>query len=125
MDNMGDIKMKKIIIMSFALIIAGSLQAKSACNIDKLDVCTTIMGATGIQSGGINKNLGNKIIPDNLNKRQQPKSRFNNRGQQGQSQFPTQMNRDMSQQESTQPYDANCQFGNCINQNNLGGNQKR
>ncbi|MBQ8458993.1 hypothetical protein IJ541_02695 [bacterium] len=117
--------MKKIIIMSFALLFVGSLQAQSACNIDKLDVCTTIMGATGINSGGINKNLEDKILPNNLNKRQQPNSRLNNRGQQGQSKYPGQINRDMSQQESTQPYDANCQFGNCINQNNLGGNQKR
>ena len=71
---------------------------------------------------GINDNLNDKLIPNNLNQISQPNNTFNNRTQLGQPNLPENINMEPAQEESTQPYNANCQFGNCMNRTNVGEN---
>jgi hypothetical protein len=48
---------------------------------------------------------------------------LNNRTKLGQPNLPENINQQPIQTEDTQPYDANCQFGNCFNRTNAGGDK--
>lgn len=106
--------MKKIIILSAILLSISGLQAYSACPIEATDACKADIGA------GINDRLQEKLIPNNLNQITDPKNSFNNRTKLGQPNIPENINMEPEQEESTQPYNANCQFGNCMNSINAG-----
>lgn len=106
--------MKKIIILTALILLSSNLQTFSACPIDNIGACKADIGS------GINNQLQDKIIPNNLEKIKQPKNTFENRSQLGQPQIPDQINMQPHQEENTQPYDANCQFGNCMNRTNSG-----
>ncbi|MCM1339597.1 MAG: hypothetical protein NC191_08005 [Muribaculaceae bacterium] len=99
--------MKKILILGILFATFNTIQYTHACPIDK--PCKADIGA------GINDKLPNKILPDNLNKQIQPNNTMNNRTNLGQPSLPENINMRPVQQESTQPYNANCQFGNCLN----------
>lgn len=106
--------MKKIIILSALIIFSANLQVFSACPIDAIGACKADIGS------GINNRLQDKIIPNNIEKIKQPKNTFENRSQLGQPQIPEQINMEPHQEQINQPYDANCQFGNCMNRTNSG-----
>ena len=115
----GENKMLKRIIISLMLISVGSISL-AACPIGISGSCKADLGS------GINDNLNDKIIPNNLNQISKPNNSFDNRTQLGQPNIPDNINMEPSQEESTQPYDANCQFGNCMNRTNAGsqGNKR-
>lgn len=110
--------MKKIIILSSMLLIGLSLPAISACSIDSLGVCQAQINRQEFGNTG----LKDRMIPNRLDNIRQPNAVMENRSLQGQQQTPEHINRDLLQQESTQPYNANCQFGNCMNKTNSGIN---
>jgi len=101
--------MLKKIIISGAILLTGSGYAFAACPIDALGACKADIGS------GINDKLQDKILPDNLNKIKQPNNSFNNRTNLGQPHTPENIHMEPLQEQNTKPYDANCQFGNCIN----------
>ncbi len=108
--------MKKILIpIAMLMFLSASIPANSACPINKAGgVCKADIGA------GINDKLHDKILPNNLNKIIQPNNTMNNRTNLGQPSLPDNINMEPIQEETTQPYDANCQFGNCMNNQNSG-----
>lgn len=106
--------MKKIIILTALILFSSNLPGFSACPIDNIGACKADIGS------GINNRLQDKILPNNLEKIKQPKNTFENRTQLGQPQIPDHINMEPNQEENTQPYDANCQFGNCMNRTNSG-----
>jgi len=110
--------MKKILIFG-VLAFVGMLPAFATCKINSLGICTNQMQAT---TGFENKNIQDKMIPSRMNNLRTPNSAQDNRNLQGQQRTPSQINRDLIQQKTNQPYDANCQFGNCINRTNSNGN---
>lgn len=105
--------MKKIIITAIILTI-GNIGYCAACSLDKPGTCQANIGP------GINDRINDKLIPNNLDNIVKPNNSFNNRTQLGQPNLPSNVNMEPAQEESTQPYDANCQFGNCINRTNAG-----
>ncbi len=106
--------MKKILILTAIILLTQSTYTYSACKIEDLGACQANIGA------GINDKLNDKIIPNNLDAIVKPNNTFNSRTQLGQPNVPENVNMEPAQEESTQPYDANCQFGNCINRTNAG-----
>jgi hypothetical protein len=109
--------MKKIIILATLAIFCTTISTFSACEIEKLDSCKADIGI------GINEKIQDKILPNNLEKIKKPHNTFENRTQLGQPQIPSNINMEPIQEENTQPYDANCQFGNCMNRQNSGENK--
>ena len=108
--------MKKIIIISCAMLLNISLTVYGACSVNSLGFCHS-----GIQRQEFgNTNLKDRMIPNRIDNISQPNALMENRGMQGQTQTPENINRELFQQESTQPYSSNCQFGNCINRTNSG-----
>ena len=110
--------MKKILIL--AGIFALSINVYAACPINKTGVCTAEMN-----SGFGNTGLKDKIIPNRMDELKRPNSSFNNRDTQGQSHVPQNIHMEPVQKENTQPYDANCQFGNCLNRTNNGADNNK
>lgn len=110
--------MKKI--LTLIGIFALSISAYAACPIDKLESCTA-----EINSGFSNTDLKDKIIPNRMNELNKPNNTFNNRDTQGQSHTPQNLNMEPIQKENTQPYNANCQFGNCLNRTNNGADNNK
>lgn len=108
--------MKKIIILGAILLSCINLPTFSACKIENLGTCKADIG------DGINTSLQDRIMPNNLEKIKQPHNSFENRTQLGQPQIPANINMEPIQEENTQPYNANCQFGNCFNRQNAGEN---
>lgn len=107
--------MKKIII---GLFILGAICTPTiaSCLLENLETCTTTMDT------GLNNSLKNRILPNRLEQQIQPNSSFNNRNNLGQPNLPDSINMEPAQEENTQPYNANCQFGNCLNRKNAGQN---
>ena len=108
--------MKKTIILSAIILSCCSLPTFSSCKIEQLEACKADIGK------GINDTLQDRIMPNNLEKIKQPHNTFENRTQLGQPQIPENINMEPIQEENTQPYNANCQFGNCMNRQNAGEN---
>lgn len=117
--NKGDfINMKKILILSAIMIVYTVQGALAFCSVNNLGFCQS-----GIQRQELgNPNLQDRMIPNRIDNLSQPNTLMENRGMQGQTQTPENINRELFQQESTQPYNSNCQFGNCINKTNAGIN---
>lgn len=109
----GESKIMKKIIISALLIMIGT-PIYASCPINTPGVCKADIGP------GINDRLDDKLIPNNLNQISQPNNTFNNRTQLGQPNVPENINMEPAQEESTQPYNADCQFGNCMNRTNVG-----
>ena len=110
--------MKKILILSAAIIFYAIPNAFAFCSVNNLGFCQS-----GIQRQELgNPNLKDRMIPNRIDNMSQPNALMENRGMQGQIQTPENINRELFQQESTQPYNSNCQFGNCINKTNAGIN---
>lgn len=108
----GDYKIMKKIIILTALFFTGSCFSTigyAACPINNIGACKADIGV------GINDSFKDRIIPDNLNKMVRPKSTMEIREQTLQPQLPSNINTKIKQQETSPGYDANCQFGNCIN----------
>ena len=105
--------LKRIIMIMGAFSLIGISTTLSACPIDKPGACKADIGS------GINNTLQDKIIPNNLQQTIQPNNSMNNRTPLGQSFTPDNIHREPIQEESNQPYDANCQFGNCINRGDI------
>ena len=116
--NKGDfIMLKKILIIS-AVFIAVNTTAFGVCSLNNLGLCQS-----GIQRQELgNTSLKDRLIPNRIDNMSQPNTLMENRGMQGQTQTPENINRELFQQETTQPYNSNCQFGNCINKTNAGIN---
>ena len=110
---------KKIIMISVILLSSLVAQSYAVCQIKNLDACKADIGS------GINGNLQNKLMPSNLDKLKMPKNTFDNRSQLGQPQIPENINLEPEQEENKQPYNSNCQFGNCINRGDTGDMKKR
>ncbi len=110
--------MKKIIMFSVFCAILTLPQSFAACPINTPGVCKADIGS------GINDKLQDKILPNNLEQITKPNSSFDNRTNLGQPHIPDNINMEPIQEENTQPYDANCQFGNCINRGDSGSNKK-
>ena len=108
--------MKKIIPLSVLLVFCLNLQTFGACKIEELGSCKADIGNM------VNSSLQDKIMPNNLERIKQPHNSFENRTQLGQPQIPENINMEPIQEENTQPYNANCQFGNCFNRQNAGEN---
>ena len=108
--------MKKILIpIAMLMFLSASIPANAACPINQAGgVCKADIGT------GINDKLHDKILPNSLNKMIQPNNTMNNRTNLGQPSLPDNINMEPIQEETTQPYDANCQFGNCRNKQNAG-----
>lgn len=109
--------MKKIIILTTLILSCFTLPVFSACKIEDLGACKADIGS------GINDKLQDKILPNNIENMKLPKNTFENRTPLGQSQIPDNINLEPIQEENNQPYDANCQFGNCINRGNSGADK--
>lgn len=109
--------MKKFILPAILVIFYITLPTFGACKIEQLEACKADIGT------GINDRIQDKILPNNLEKIKQPHNTFENRTQLGQPQIPDNINMEPIQEENTQPYDANCQFGNCMNRQNAGENK--
>lgn len=109
--------MKKIIILTALLLSCISLPTFSACKIEDLGACKADIGS------GINNRLQDKILPNNIENMKLPKNTFENRTQLGQPQIPENINMEPSQEQINRPYDANCQFGNCLNRTNSGADK--
>lgn len=109
--------MKKIIILTALLLSCFTLPVFSACKIEDLGACKADIGS------GINDKLQDKILPNNIENMKLPKNTFENRTQLGQPQIPDNINMEPIQEENNQPYDANCQFGNCMNRGNSGADK--
>ncbi|MBE7712259.1 MAG: hypothetical protein E7Z87_00780 [Cyanobacteria bacterium SIG26] len=107
--------MKKIIFI-FVLLMGFGISVIASCPLDSAKTCTTTINT------GLEDSLKNKILPNNLNQITQPNSSFNNRSNLGQPNLPESINMEPAQEENTQPYNANCQFGNCLNRENAGRN---
>lgn len=107
--------MKKIICAIFALGLSCS-SVFAGCLLNSLESCTTTMNT------GLNNSLRNKVLPNRLEQQIEPNSSFNNRSNLGQPNLPDSINMEPAQEENTQPYNANCQFGNCLNRQNAGQN---
>lgn len=108
--------MRKIIILGFVILAGINSLTYAACPINSLGVCQ----AEIIRQDLGNSNIQDRLIPSRVNNMQQPNTVMQDRTQQGQAQSPPQINRQLFQQESTQPYNSNCQFGNCLNNTNSG-----
>ena len=110
--------MKKILILSAVILLNVTLTSYGACSVGNIGFCRS-----GIQRQELgNTNLQDRMIPNRINNMEQPNALMENRGMQGQTQTPENINRELFQQETTQPYNSNCQFGNCINKTNAGIN---
>lgn len=111
--------MKKIIILCAIFLGATGIQAFAGCPLSVVTggACKADIGS------GINDKLENKIVPNNLDNIVKPNNSFNNRSKLGQPNLPENINMEPAQEEATQPYDANCQFGNCMNSKNAGQNK--
>lgn len=107
--------MGKIAIAIFVLGLV-SVPTVASCLIDNINACTTSMDT------GLDSSLKNRILPNRLEQHIQPNSSFNNRNNLGQPNLPDSINMEPAQEENTQPYNANCQFGNCLNRKNAGQN---
>ena len=107
--------MKKIIILS-VIVLASMNISLGACPVSSLGICQSEINRQDF--GRIN--LKDRMIPSRIETMQQPNSVLQDRTQQGQTQSPPQINQQLFQQEATQPYNSNCQFGNCINKTNSG-----
>lgn len=101
-------------IITVLILLTINPIALGACNIKDLGTCQANIGS------GINDRINDKLIPNNLDNIVKPNNTFNDRTQLGQPNVPDNVNMEPAQEESTQPYDANCQFGNCINRTNAG-----
>lgn len=111
--------MKKIIILTALAAVFSSVQAFAACPINQPGFCKADIGS------GINDTLQDKILPNNLQQTIQPNNTFNNRTQLGQPHVPDNINMEPVQEEINKPYDANCQFGNCINRGDIDSNKNK
>ncbi len=107
--------MKKVIMFGI-LLFSGFCSVYGACPISSLGICQSEINRQDF--GRIN--LQDRMIPSRMETMQQPNSVMQDRTQQGQTQSPPQINQQLFQQEMTQPYNSNCQFGNCINKTNNG-----
>lgn len=106
--------MKKIIILGALVLSYFQLQSFASCQLEKLENCKADINSA------INKSIQDKIIPNNLDSLREPHNSFENRTQLGQPQLPENINIEPNQ-EDTQSYNANCQFGNCMNKQNTNG----
>jgi hypothetical protein len=104
-------KLLLIILLNFFIVQV----SYAVCKIDSLDACKADIGT------GINDKLQDKIIPNNIEQLKRPNNTLNNRTKLGQPNLPENINQQPIQTEDTQPYDANCQFGNCFDRTNAGG----
>ncbi len=107
--------MKKIIILS-TLILSCIQISFASCQLEKLESCKADI------SSAINKSIQEKILPNNLDRIKEPHNSFEYRTQLGQPLIPENLNMEPIQEEDTQPYNAGCQFGNCMNRQNAGEN---
>ena len=110
--------MKKILLLSALLVFCINLTSFGACSISDLGICQAEINR---QEFG-NTSLKDRMIPNRMDNIRQPNTLMENRSMQGQQQTPEHINRELIQQEATQPYNSNCQFGNCINRTNSGIN---
>ncbi|MGN0031085.1 MAG: hypothetical protein ACI37Q_03930 [Candidatus Gastranaerophilaceae bacterium] len=105
--------LKRIIMIMGIVSLIGINSTILACPIDKPGSCKADIGS------GINNTLQDKIIPNNLQQTVQPNNSMNNRTQLGQPFTPDNIHREPVQEEGNLPYNANCQFGNCINRGDI------
>ena len=111
--------MKKILIITAVILLNLNLTTFAVCQLSSLESCKADM-----QPSNFNKGIKEKMLPNRLDDIKTPNSTFNNRTNQGQSHTPDNINMEPIQKEDTQPYNANCQFGNCMNRTNQGENNK-
>jgi len=109
--------MKKILILAVLVALTGGLSGYCACPINNPGSCKADIGT------GINDKLQDKVLPNNLNQMSQPNNTFKGRSNLGQPNIPENINMRPIQEQNTQPYDANCQFGNCLNNQGSGQNK--
>ena len=105
--------MKKIIILFAIFLVCSCLSNTGAysCPINDLEGCKADI------SRGMNNSLQKKILPNNLDRTvYPPNSTMEMRGETTQPQTPSIINTE-SRPQNPQGYDANCQFGNCMNKN--------
>jgi len=103
--------MKKIIILT-ALLLAGaglSQTGYTACPIENAGACKADIGI------GNDGNIRDRMVPDNLKKMMRPNSSMETRQQTIEPQVPSTINTEPLRNENSPGYDANCQFGNCLN----------
>lgn len=99
------------IIKNFVIILFGvslSHIAYAACPIQNIGACKADIGI------GIDNNLPDRMVPDNLKKMTRPNSTMEMR-KNIDPQVPSTIKTEPVQEENSAGYDANCQFGNCIN----------
>lgn len=106
--------MKKIIILSAIILSCIHIESFASCQLEKLENCKADINSA------INKSIQDKIVPNNLDRLREPHNSFEYRTQLGQPQIPENINMEPIQEEDTQPYNASCQFGNCMNRQNMG-----
>ena len=102
--------MKKIIIL-LAFFLTGSCLSHNgaySCPIDSPGACKADI------SRGMNNSLRDKMLPNNLDKTVYPPNSTIEMREQTQPQTPSIINTE-SRPQNPQGYDANCQFGNCMN----------
>lgn len=103
--------MKKIIIL-MAMLLAGtglSQTGYAACLIENIGACKADIGI------GNEGNIRDRMVPDNLKKMTRPNSSMEIRQQTVEPQLPSTINTEPLRTENAPGYDANCQFGNCMN----------
>ena len=102
--------MKRIINLLAIFLLGTSLTpiGYAACPIEDLGACKADIGI------GIDNNLPDRMVPDNLKKMTRPNSTMEMR-KNIDPQVPSTLKTEPVQEENSPGYDANCQFGNCIN----------
>ena len=104
--------MKKFIILMALFITGTCLQPTyiyAACPIESFGACKADI------SGGINTNIQNKTNPNNLQILIKPPNTMDMRPETTQPQLPTTINTETRPTQNPKGYDANCQFGDCMN----------
>lgn len=103
--------MKKIIILSAAFLTAACLNYPNvnACPINTPGECKADI------SGGLNTNIQERELHDNLKNLTKPTNTMDMRQETTQPQTPSNINTESRPQEQIKGYDANCQFGDCMN----------
>lgn len=82
----------------------------AACPIADFGACKADIGI------GNDGNIRNRMVPDNLKKMTRPNSSMDIRQQTIDPQVPSTINTESVKTDNAPGYDANCQFGSCLNQ---------
>lgn len=110
--------MKKILILSVSILLFSSLQTFGACKIEDMNACKANLETQ-------NQTIQDKLVPNHLNQIVSPTRDTSKEFTNTPHTIPEMINMDVDENPSNinkgnTPYNANCQFGNCLPGRNTG-----